>query len=115
MSIDKPLVFVSCGQYSESEKRLGKNICTLLERLRPDVAPYFAEDQSTVEGLSNHILKALHRAAGFICVMHRRGDLAAPDGRRLTRGSVWVEQEIAITAFMNHVLNRSIPMLFYKQ
>jgi hypothetical protein len=47
--------------------------------------------------------------------MHRRGDLSAPDGTTRTRGSVWVEQEIAITAFMNHVLNRSIPILFYKQ
>jgi hypothetical protein len=115
MTPEKPLIFVSCGQYTEKEKQLGKDICSLLAALRPDVAPYFAEDQSTVEGLSNHLLKALHRAAGFICVMHRRGDLGAHDGRRLTRGSVWVEQEIAIIAFMNHVLNRSIPLLFYKQ
>jgi len=47
--------------------------------------------------------------------MHRRGDLSTPEGRTITRGSVWIEQEIAITAFMNHVLNRSFPILFYKQ
>jgi len=111
MASEKPLIFVSCGQYTENEKRLGKDICSLFEELRPDVAPYFAEDQSTVEGLSNHVLRALYRAAGFICVMHRRGDLSAPNGRSLTRGSVWVEQEIAITAFLRHVLNRSIPMI----
>jgi hypothetical protein len=47
--------------------------------------------------------------------MHARGTLATPDKKTITRGSVWVEQEIAITAFMNHVLERSIPTLFYKQ
>jgi hypothetical protein len=115
MAFDKPLVFISCGQYNDTEKRLGKDICSLLASLRPDVNPYFAEDQSTVEGLSNQVLKALHRAAGFICVMHRRGDLMVPEGGKITRGSVWIEQEIAIAAFMNHVLDRSIPILFYKQ
>jgi hypothetical protein len=115
MSSDKPLVFVSCGQHSDSEKQLGKNICSLLEEVRPDVTPYFAEYQSTAEGLSNQILKALHRAACVICVMHPRGVIEAPDGRTVTRGSVWVEQEVAITAFMNHVLDRSIPLLFYKR
>ena len=114
MGLGKPLVFVSCGQYTENERRLGRHICSLLAHLRPEVTPYFA-DQSTVEGLSSQVLKALYRAAGFICVMHRRGDFSTPDGRSLTRGSVWIEQEIAIAAFMNHVLDRSIPILFYKQ
>jgi hypothetical protein len=115
MPSEKPLVFVSCGQYSKTEKQLGRDICSLLRELRPDVAPYFAEDQSTVEGLSNQVLRALHRAAGLICIMHRRGDLQLPDGKIHTRGSVWIEQEIAIAAFMNHVLGRSIPILFYKE
>src|SRR6476619_7475787 len=103
----KPLVFVSCGQFNESEKRLGKRICELIRELRPDVEPYFAENQSTIEGLSNNILAALYRAAGFICVMHRRGDIETPDNRVITRGSVWIEQEIAIAAFMGHVLKRA--------
>lgn len=90
----KPLIFLSCG---------------------PDVDAYFAENQSTVEGLSNNILKALYKAAGFICVMHQRGDIETPDKRKVTRGSVWVEQEIAVTAFIAHVLGRSIPTFFYKQ
>src|SRR6266404_5227157 len=80
MAFEKPLVFISCGQYSDAEKRLGKDICSLLASSRPDVNPYFAEDQSTVEGLSNQVLKALHQAAGFICIMHRRGDLMVPEG-----------------------------------
>jgi hypothetical protein len=53
MAFEKPLVFISCGQYNDTEKRLGKDICSLLASLRPDVNPYFAEDQSTVGGLSS--------------------------------------------------------------
>ncbi len=115
MASEKPLIFVSCGQYTASERQLGRDICHVLSSIRPDLRPYFAEEQSTVEGLNSQVLKALHRAAGFICAMHRRGDLNLPDGRRLTRGSVWVEQEIAIAAFMDLILKRSIPTLFYKQ
>ena len=115
MVSDKPIVFVSCGQYAAAEKKLGNDICALLQEVRPDVEPYFAEDQSTVEGLSNHILKALFRSAGFICVMHQRGDLELPEGKIITRASVWVEQEIAIAAFMNHALGHSVPIFFYKE
>jgi hypothetical protein len=115
MPQEKPLVFVSCGQSTEAERQLGRNICALIRELRPDVEPYFADNQSTVEGLSNNILKALHRAAGFVCVMHRRGTIDTPEKGTVIRGSVWVEQEIAITAFITHVLGRSIPMYFYKE
>jgi hypothetical protein len=44
-----------------------------------------------------------------------RGTLALPGGGEVTRGSVWIEQEIAIAAFIQHVLGRSIPVIFYKQ
>lgn len=111
----KPLIFVSCGQCSEEEKRLGRNICALLGELRPDVEAYFADYQSTPEGLSDNVLKALNKAGGFICVMHSRGDIRTPDGITVTRGSLWIEQEIAITAFIRHALGRSLPTYFYKQ
>ena len=75
----------------------------------------FAENQSTVEGLSTHILNALNRSAGFICVMHRRGDVTTPDGNTVRRGSVWLEQEIAIVAFMGHILGRPLPTFYYSQ
>lgn len=47
--------------------------------------------------------------------MHRRGDISTPGGGTRTRGSVWIEQEIAIAAFMGEVLDRRVPTLFYKQ
>jgi hypothetical protein len=114
LKTEKPLIFISCGQWAKREKKLGQSICELIRKIRPDLEPYFAQDQSTLDGLSNNILKALRSAAGLICVMHKRGDVSHGKKRKATRGSVWIEQEIAITAFVTHALDRQIPVLFYK-
>jgi hypothetical protein len=66
------VVFISCGQYNDSEKSLGKKIKDLLEE-NTDLEAYFAENQSSLQGLSSHIMGALNRAVGFIGVLHHRG------------------------------------------
>jgi len=114
LETEKPLIFISCGLYAEHEKKLGQDICKLIQEIRPDLEPYLAENQSTVEGLSQNILKALYSAAGLICVMHERGEVHHDGKVVATRGSVWIEQEIAIAALMTHALDRQIPVLFYK-
>lgn len=51
MQPGKPLIFVSCGQSTEAERRLGRNICELIRELRPDVEPYFADNiELTTDG-----------------------------------------------------------------
>ena len=47
--------------------------------------------------------------------MHHRGDIVTPGGERITRGSVWIEQEVAIAAFMQHVLARKMEVVLYLQ
>jgi len=111
----KPLLFISCGQYTEKEKQLGHDIVALVREIRPDLEPYFAETITTADGLSANILNALNRSAGFICVMHRRGEIKTPEGKARTRGSVWIEQEIGIVAFIGHVLRRHILTLYYQE
>jgi len=54
---DKPVIFISCGQNALNERRLGEDICNLIRELRPDLEPYFAQTQSTLDGLSDRILK----------------------------------------------------------
>jgi hypothetical protein len=108
----KPLVFISCGQYSEEERQLGKRIAALVEELTP-CEGYFAENQNSLLGLSQHIFGALNRAVGFIAVMHHRGRVETLSGHRHIRGSVWVEQEIAIAAFLAYVQSRDLPVLVY--
>jgi hypothetical protein len=102
---------VSCGQFTDDEKALGRAVCELIERETPYLA-YFAEQQSTFDGLINNIFAALGRSSALVAIMHQRGDIDTPVGR-ITRGSVWVEQEIAIGAFVHHVLKRPLQVGLY--
>ncbi len=109
----KSLVFISCGQYTQHEIDLGKAVEQLI-RDRTPYDPYFAEQQNTLEGLCANILSSLSRCVGFVGIMHHRGQVDTPDGR-ITRASVWVEQELAIAAFIQHVLHRKIEVALYIQ
>jgi hypothetical protein len=46
--------------------------------------------------------------------MHHRGRVETPSGKHI-RGSVWVEQEIAIAAILSQAQNKEIPVLVYIQ
>jgi hypothetical protein len=111
--MEKPLIFISCGQYTREEADLGTAIARFIDKETP-YAPYFAEEENTLDGLVTNILGALDRAVGLIAVMHKRGTVTSPGGT-LERGSVWVEQEIAIAAFAQHVLRRNIEVALYLQ
>jgi hypothetical protein len=110
---DKALVFISCGQFTDEERRLGKDVCELVNGT-PGLQAYFAENQSTVKGVAEHILGALDRAAGFIAIMHHRGEVTTPSGMH-TRASVWIEQEIAIVSFLQATRKTEIPITAYAQ
>jgi hypothetical protein len=113
MASGKPLIFVSCGQSTPAERQLGQEITKLVERLT-DCGAYFAENQNTLEGVTENILKRLHAAAGFIAIMHPRGDVSnSSTGQQWVRGSVWVEQEIAIAAFISQALQRPMRVRAY--
>jgi hypothetical protein len=64
--------FISCGQFTEEEKALGKAIEQLIKETTPFDA-YFAEHQNTLEGLTSNILSSLGRCVGFVAVAHHRG------------------------------------------
>lgn len=108
----RPLVFISCGQYTDAEKAIGVKISDII-RSHTDYVPYFAENQRSFEGLSNSILAALHRMCAMVVIMHKRGEVKTPHDR-FHRGSVWVEQEIAIAAAMQHA-GRDIIVAAYVQ
>ena len=114
MNQEKPIIFISCGQATDSEKMLGKDIVDLVRELTP-YEPYFAEFQSSLDGLTQNIFSKLKDAAGFISVMHYRGEYADLDGENHVRGSVWIEQEIAIAAFMTHTLGKQMQVKAFAQ
>ena len=111
---EKPVVFISCGQCSPDEIALGKEVERFIREETP-YEPYFAEQQNTLDGLVTNILSALRRAAAFIGIMHHRGTISTPGGDTITRGSVWVEQELAICAFAQYVLDRQLAVALYLQ
>jgi hypothetical protein len=114
MTIPKQdIVFISCGQYRKEEIELGKALAEIVTELTP-FEGYFAQNQSSLDGLSQNIFRALNRARGFVAVMHHRGLVRTPRGEH-TRASVWVEQEIAVAAFLKQALDRDLPVVVYIQ
>lgn len=63
-----------------------------------------------MEGLTANIFRALFDAAGFIVVLHKRGYVSYERGgeAKSVRASVFVEQEIALAAFMQQLLGRPL-------
>ena len=103
-------VFISCGQFHPNERQIGKQIKQIIDS-KYGFEGYFAENQQSLDGLTSNIFEALHTSAAFVAVMHRRDQVS--EGRY--RGSVWVEQEIAIAAFMKQALDLPIEVLAYIQ
>jgi hypothetical protein len=106
------LIFISCGQVTEQERKLGDDVSALVRELTPH-EPYFADKQSSLEGLTKNILGSLDRAIGLITIMHPRGTVTFNDAagsHEQVRASVWIEQEIAIAAYITEVLKQPISV-----
>lgn len=110
----KPLIFISCGQYSPNEIKLGQDLAAKVTELT-QFEGYFAENRNTLAGLSNDIFRALEQCSGLVAVMHHRGKVETLKGQEHIRGSIWIEQEIAIAAFLTETRKRDIPVLLYIQ
>lgn len=116
----KPTIFVSCGQVTDAEIRLGKNLVSLIEK-DGRYGAFFAENQSSLEGVTQNILARLESAAGFVAVLHPRGEVTVPDNslpsgsRIFTRASVWIEQEIAILALLAQVEKKKLTVQVYSK
>ena len=112
MSRGPNIVFISCGQVTERERNLGTAVAGLVRELTP-YEPYFAENQSSLEALTRNVLEALNHSVGLIAIMHPRGLVKFNGSDECTRASVWIEQEIAIAAFMVQVLGRPLRVAAY--
>jgi hypothetical protein len=110
--MSKPLIFISCGQFTPSERALGKAIVQMVEELTGANA-FFAEEVQDLNGLDFNILNALRNCAAFITVMHPRGEIKRHDGSIHTRASVWIEQEIAVATYIQRVEKRSLPVIAF--
>jgi hypothetical protein len=109
LKVLRHLIFVSCGQYTSEEIALGKMVVGLINDT-PHLQAYFAELQSTPEGLATNIFDNLYMAVGVILIMHPRGEIQTPKENKITRASVWIEQEIAIVAFMTQLMHKTLKV-----
>src|SRR5437660_1665926 len=108
----KPFIFISCGQFTDAEKALGKAIVKAVQE-NTDYDAYFAEEGQDLDGLDNNILNALHDCVAFITVLHPRGEIIRPDGTKHVRASVWIEQEIAIATYIKRVQKKPLPVIAF--
>lgn len=104
-------VFISCGQYTDEEKELGKRVCDLVTK-STSFEGYFAQNQTTLKTLSENVLRRLYESVGLIAIMHHRGKI---EGRDVIRASVWIEQEIAMATLMEQVLGRRLHVALFIQ
>lgn len=111
MSESRKTVFISCGQFSDEEKDLGRQVCELVPKLTL-FDGYFAQNQSSLKALSENILTRLYESVGLIVIMHHRGKI---EGREINRASVWIEQEVAIATLMEQVLRRHLHAVLFVQ
>jgi len=110
---ERPLIFISCGQYTDAERKLGKALADLV-LAETGCFGYFAESQTSLDGLTSHIFGALNKAVAFVFVLHRRGKVQTLNDD-VIRASVWIEQEIAIAAFLNQTRKEPIQVFAYVQ
>lgn len=112
LKMSNPVIFVSCGQYTEAEKALGKSIVKMIKAVT-DLDAFFAEEVHDLNGLDSNILVALRDCGGFIAVLHPRGKIVRPDNSTLIRASVWIEQEIAIATYIRRVEKKALPVIAF--
>lgn len=94
MELAKARVFISCGQRNDREKDIGLACKNYFESR--GFASYFAEEVHSLEALTENIFRHLRSSEYFVFIDFKREQL--PDGT--FRGSVFVNQEIAIAAFL---------------
>ena len=82
--MSNPSIFVSCGQFRDAEKKLGKDIAELVKEITGHDA-FFAQQVQDLKGLRETVLDNLRNCAGFIAVMHPRGTVPRPDQPPLVR------------------------------
>jgi hypothetical protein len=109
------LVFISCGQQHPHEIELGKKVAAFVDSL-PGFTAYLASSVTSLDALTNHILKRLNDCVAYIAILHDRGDVRYDEASKpFKRGSIWIEQEIAIASFLVQVSGKDILPLLYVQ
>ncbi|MHA2039918.1 MAG: hypothetical protein ACW98X_26175 [Promethearchaeota archaeon] len=108
------LIFISCGQQTDEEKKLGTSVKGIVDSI-PGYKAYFAEYVQNLDALAKNVFDGLRKCSGLISFLHERGLVTTKDKKELGyRSSVWVNQEIAILAYRKQFEGIDIPVLVFK-
>lgn len=108
------LIFISCGQQTPEEKKLGTAVKLLIDNI-PGFHAYFAEYVQSLDALAKNIFNGLQKCSGLISFLHERGKVVTSGNNDWGyRSSDWVNQEIAILAYRTHFEGCNIPILVFK-
>ena len=112
--IAERLIFISCGQQTPEERKLGTAVKQFIDST-PGYEAYFAEYVQSLDALARNVFDGLYKCSGLISFLHERG-LVTIDGDKEWgfRSSVWVNQEIAILAYRKQFEGIDIPILVFK-
>lgn len=107
------LIFISCGQLTESERNVGVLLKAVIDAT-PGFQGYFAETVHNLQALTANVLEGIQRCAGAIVVLQDRGVVTHSDGVEWGhRSSVWVNQEVAILAYRQFFESETLPILAF--
>ena len=91
----RPKVFISCGQHTEDERGIARQIADELSKL--GFEPFVAVMEQTVEGLKNNLFRQLETSEYFLFIDFKRDQFANSAEHR---GSLFTNQELAIASFL---------------
>ena len=106
----KPSIFISSGLRPGRELALAEALCEVVRQVT-SFEPWCASNLTELRSLTSRIYEGLAECEGVISVLHRRSDSDTHSGP----GPVWVEQELAIAAFLNEHMGKPMRVLRYAE
>lgn len=107
-------IFVSCGQETEEEITLGKEIIKVIHA-NNDMTGFFAQNVHSIEDLNRAVFEALKTCDGFFAVLHKRGAVTYGNYPVTHRSSVWIQQEIGALAYRSFLQGHHVPVRVYQE
>ncbi len=107
-------IFVSCGQLTDDEKALGKQVINVIAATGR-MEGFFANEAHDATDLNSSLFRELQSCDGFVAIIQSRGKVRSQGRPAVTRGSVWIHQEIAILFYRSFLLGRPVPMRIYME
>lgn len=107
-------IFVSCGQHTDAERQLGRNLQAIIEAHR-GMRAFFADTVHSAAGLNAEIFQAIQACHAFLAVLQHRGEVHYASYPPAQRSSVWIQQEIGIFAYRMFLEGTPRPIRVYEQ